>query len=394
MPYNITNSRGQLITTVANGTINTGSTDLTLIGHNYAFYGEPQNENFVYLLENFAKDTAPLHPIPGQLWFNTATNSLSIYSTESSWVNVATGEGGYGATGATGPQGAQGATGLTGATGSGGAGGVTVSNTPPLSPSNGQLWYDSSTNFRLFFWSSASGAWVDASPATNDSVAAVTVSATPPASPYDGELWYDSGTKFRLFFWSESSAAWVDASPAAFASVGATGATGPQGATGSQGPQGATGSQGPQGATGVGAQGATGPEGATGPQGATGAAGTNGADGATGPTGPTGSTGPQGATGTGGVGIGQTWQNLTSSRAAGNTYTNSTGQPIMVNIHYAEFTDNTWDMQLTVGGVLVARDAGGRVAQGTNGGGTCSAIVPSGATYSFIGPFDVWAELR
>ena len=35
----------------------------------------------------------------------------------------------------------------------------------------------------------------------------------------------------------------------ATASIGATGATGPQGATGSQGPQGATGSQGPQGPT-------------------------------------------------------------------------------------------------------------------------------------------------
>ena len=95
-----------------------------------------------------------------------------------------------------------------------------------------------------------------------------------------------------------------------------------------------------------------------------------------------------------GLGWGQTWQNMTSSRAASTTYTNSTGKPIMVNIHYAQFSANTWDMQLTVGGVIVARDAGGTVGRGTDGGGTCSAIVPSGATYSFTGPFNVWAELR
>ena len=94
------------------------------------------------------------------------------------------------------------------------------------------------------------------------------------------------------------------------------------------------------------------------------------------------------------VGYNQTWQNMTSSRSAGTSYTNSTGRAIMVNIHYAEFSDSIWDMQLTVGGVVVARDAGGRVAAGTNGGGTCSAIVPAGASYSFSGSFNIWAELR
>ena len=381
MPYNITNSRGQLITTVTNGTINTGSTDLTLIGHNYAFYGEPQNENFVYLLENFAKATAPLHPIAGQLWFNTDTDVLSVYTTESTWVNVATGAGGYGATGATGPQGAQGATGLTGATGSGGAGGVTVANTPPLSPTNGALWYDSGTNFRLFFWSSASGAWVDASPATNDSVAAVTISATPPGDPYDGELWYDSGTKFRLFFWSESSAAWVDASPAAFASVGATGATGAQGATGIEGIQGATGAAGTNGTNG-----ATGP---TGPQGATGTAGTNGSQGAT------------GATGTGGVGVGQTWQDVQSSRAAGTLYTNATGKPIQVVVTVAGTAPDNQQVAyfFQVDGVSISatfvRPINGSIL--TMNILPTYIIIPPGSTYKLlisVGYVYSWFELR
>lgn len=95
-----------------------------------------------------------------------------------------------------------------------------------------------------------------------------------------------------------------------------------------------------------------------------------------------------------GLGVGQTWQNVTSSRSASTTYTNNTGKPIQVNIHYAQFVDSTWDMQLTVGGVVVARDAGGRSGSGNNGGGTCSAIVPNGSTYSFTGSYNVWAELR
>lgn len=95
------------------------------------------------------------------------------------------------------------------------------------------------------------------------------------------------------------------------------------------------------------------------------------------------------------IGYGQTWQtSFSPPRAAGTTYTNTTGRPIMVNINYAQFSDATWDMQLYVSGILVARDAGGRTALGTNGGGTCSAIVPPGATYYFSGPFLVWAELR
>ena len=118
MSYTITNSRGQVIAVVEDGTINTGATDLTLIGSNYTFYGGPQNENFVYLLENFASGTAPTNPLQGQLWYNTSTNSLKYYSTNNVWVPLQSGDIGLGATGATGPRGATGPTGgPTGATG-------------------------------------------------------------------------------------------------------------------------------------------------------------------------------------------------------------------------------------------------------------------------------------
>jgi hypothetical protein len=49
------------------------------VGRNYVGYGESQNENFVWLLENFANDSPPTRPITGQLWYNSATQSLKLY---------------------------------------------------------------------------------------------------------------------------------------------------------------------------------------------------------------------------------------------------------------------------------------------------------------------------
>lgn len=79
MAYTINNSRSNVITVVADGTLD-DTTDLTLIGKNYPGYGEILNENFVKLLENFANDTEPSSPIPGQLFFNTNTNELRVYT--------------------------------------------------------------------------------------------------------------------------------------------------------------------------------------------------------------------------------------------------------------------------------------------------------------------------
>ena len=82
------------------------------------------------------------------------------------------------------------------------------------------------------------------------------------------------------------------------ASLGATGATGPQGEIGSTGATGLIGPDGATGATGLtGEQGVTGATGLIGPDGATGATGLIGPDGATGATGLTGEQGATGATG-------------------------------------------------------------------------------------------------
>jgi hypothetical protein len=86
-----------------------------------------------------------------------------------------------------------------------------------------------------------------------------------------------------------------------------------------------------------------------------------------------------------GIGVGQTWQDVTASRASGTTYTNSTGKPIMVNI--GETTNGS--ATLTVGGVQVAQSTI------TGGDATMSAIVPDGTTYvATFGGLNFWAELR
>jgi hypothetical protein len=78
MPYQIDLFNGTTLTTIQDGTIDQ-TTNLKLVGRNYAGYGEIQNENFVHLLENFASNNAPSRPLDGQIWFDTAANKLKFY---------------------------------------------------------------------------------------------------------------------------------------------------------------------------------------------------------------------------------------------------------------------------------------------------------------------------
>ncbi len=89
MSYIINNSRGQVIAVVADGTVNTSATDLTLVGRGLTDYGTYENENYVYLLENFANSSAPLQPVLGQLWYNSTTDVLSVYDGTNSWAALA-----------------------------------------------------------------------------------------------------------------------------------------------------------------------------------------------------------------------------------------------------------------------------------------------------------------
>ena len=77
---NLTNGAEIIPGGLSDGYVDTSATSLTLIGKNYAGYGEYINENFVHILENFAASTGPANPLRGQLWWDTTNNILKVYS--------------------------------------------------------------------------------------------------------------------------------------------------------------------------------------------------------------------------------------------------------------------------------------------------------------------------
>jgi hypothetical protein len=109
MSYTINKTNGTTLTLIVDGSIDQTSTDLTLIGKNSSGFGTYINDNFVWLLENFANTSQPNHPITGQLWFDTSQNRLKVYDGSSFKVS----------------------------------GGTIVANSAPSSLTAGDIWIDS-----------------------------------------------------------------------------------------------------------------------------------------------------------------------------------------------------------------------------------------------------------
>ncbi len=130
MAYNINLTNGATLVTLADGTTDTTYSSLTLIGKNFAGYGEFLNENFVKLLENFAHSTAPSNPMAGQLWWDSSTGvkTMKVY-TGSVWKSV---------------------------------GGSTASSAAPTTPLLGDTWWDTVSG-QLKVWDGS--AWVIVGPA-------------------------------------------------------------------------------------------------------------------------------------------------------------------------------------------------------------------------------------
>jgi hypothetical protein len=128
--YIINKSDGTIAATVNEGVINTTDTDLALVGKNYLVYGELINENFVKLLENFSNNEAPVNPIKGQLWYDSANDKILVYND----INFRP------------------------------INSVDVSAASPLAPRIGDLWYDN-INQQLKFWNGAN--WIIVAPLFN-----------------------------------------------------------------------------------------------------------------------------------------------------------------------------------------------------------------------------------
>lgn len=86
MSYTINLTNGTVFAVVADGTINTTSS-VTLVGKNYAGYGEFLDENFIQMLENFSNASPPDTPLTGQLWYDSSGALLKIY-TGSVWKTI------------------------------------------------------------------------------------------------------------------------------------------------------------------------------------------------------------------------------------------------------------------------------------------------------------------
>ena len=82
MAYTIVKSDGTVLTTIADGTINTTSTSVGLPGRNFAGYGQTIDTNFVHIIENFKDTTPPANPLAGQIWYDSAAATLKVCPTD------------------------------------------------------------------------------------------------------------------------------------------------------------------------------------------------------------------------------------------------------------------------------------------------------------------------
>ena len=90
MPYtiNFSDTINKQPITVEDGSVPNQETSLQFPGKNSNNYGQVIGENFLHLLENFAKNSAPQRPIEGQLWYDITPgiNQLKVYD-GTNWVS-------------------------------------------------------------------------------------------------------------------------------------------------------------------------------------------------------------------------------------------------------------------------------------------------------------------
>lgn len=110
MAYTLKLSNGELLVSLPDQQSDRVTTSLTLIGKNVNAYGADINQNYIYLLENFANSTAPREPRIGQLWYDSVNKQIKVYTANNEFKPV---------------------------------GAPIISATQPSTLSVGDLWYDS-----------------------------------------------------------------------------------------------------------------------------------------------------------------------------------------------------------------------------------------------------------
>lgn len=90
-----------------------------------------------------------------------------------------------------------------------------------------------------------------------------------------------------------------------------------------------------------------------------------------------------------GIGVDQTWQNVTGSRTFNTTYTNTTGRPIQIAL---SFYETSTSVTFTIDGIAFVMVSNSSYRQA----GIFNFIIPNGSTYSVstINSTVTWAELR
>ena len=90
------------------------------------------------------------------------------------------------------------------------------------------------------------------------------------------------------------------------------------------------------------------------------------------------------------IGVGQSWSDVTSSRAANTTYTNTTGRPIQIIVTSPDW-NNAGSWEFVVDSVSIANVSN---ADGYNQSKSVGVIVQNGSSYRVNGNFKKWSELR
>lgn len=92
---------------------------------------------------------------------------------------------------------------------SGGGASVTISDTPPSAPENGNLWYESDTGLTFIYYDDGtSQQWVEVGGGAGISSY---MQDAAPASPISGDIWFETDTGITYIYYDDgSSAQWIE----------------------------------------------------------------------------------------------------------------------------------------------------------------------------------------